>query len=405
MKKLKIKLFSTIFIILTIFVLFVLGINQYRNYDMQKKSINNILNKLSNSLERKKTPPKKDRENHLDGAENNKFFLDFTVYTIILDENGNYRELINHSESDANIEKIKKVAKNIIATKKENMHIGNLYSEKYSYYFSTNNTLTIVDNTNIHNRLVKSLIITIILFFLLEFFILLISLFLTKWIIKPVMVSFQKQKEFIEDASHELKTPLSVILASADAYFIKKEDRWVENIKEEAEKTSKLVLEMLELAKTEKQNHAIYTKEDLSKLVKKSLLTFESMLFEKKINLIDEIEVNIEFFCNKEQIEKLIYILLDNAIEHSYIQGEILVALKKNNKEIILEVTNKGEPIQKSDLKNIFERFYRADESRNRRENHYGLGLAIAKNIVIQHHGKIEAFSKDNYTTFKVNWF
>ncbi len=405
MKTLKIKLFSTIFIILTIFVLFVLGINQYRNYDMQKKSINNILNKLSNSLERKNPPPKKDRENHLDGAENNKFFLDFTVYTIILDENGNYRELINHSESDANIEKIKKVAKNIIATKKENMHIGNLYSEKYSYYFSTNNTLTIVDNTNIHNRLVKSLIITIILFFLLEFFILLISLFLTKWIIKPVMVSFQKQKEFIEDASHELKTPLSVILASADAYFIKKEDRWVENIKEEAEKTSKLVLEMLELAKTEKQNHAIYTKEDLSKLVKKSLLTFESMLFEKKINLIDEIEVNIEFFCNKEQIEKLIYILLDNAIEHSYIQGEILVALKKNNKEIILEVTNKGEPIQKSDLKNIFERFYRADESRNRRKNHYGLGLAIAKNIVIQHHGKIEAFSKDNYTTFKVNWF
>lgn len=405
MKKLKIKLFSTIFIILTIFVLFVLGINQYRNYNMQKKSINNILNKLPNSLEKKNPPPKKDRENHLDDVENNKFFLDFTVYTIILDENGNYKELINHSESDANIEKIKKVAKNIIATKKENMHIGNLYSEKYSYYFSTNNTLTIVDNTNIHNKLVKSLIITIILFFLLELLILLISILLTKWIIKPVVVSFQKQKEFIEDASHELKTPLSVILASADAYFIKKEDRWVENIKEEAEKTSKLVLEMLELAKTEKQNHALYTKEDLSKLVKKSLLTFESMMFEKKISLIDEIEDDIELFCNKEQIEKLIYILLDNAVEHSYFQGEILVTLKKNNKEIILEVTNEGEPIKKSDLENIFERFYRADESRNRSKNHYGLGLAIAKNIVIQHHGKIEAFSKDNYTTFKVNLF
>lgn len=402
MKKLKIKVFSTIFIILTIFVIFVLGVNQYQNYNMQVKSIHNVLNKLPNSLEDKNHPPKKEQEDTPDKG--NKFFLDFTVYTVILDDNGNYLDLINHSENNVDTTKIKKLVSTLVKNHKENLYIGNLYLEKYSYCFSQNNTLTIIDNTPIQDKLIKSLISSIFLFITIETIVIILSYFLTKWIIQPVITSFKKQKEFIEDASHELKTPLSVILASTDAYFIKKEDRWVKNIQEEASRMTKLVLEMLELAKTDKITKEVYTKENLSTILEKNILTFESMMFDKKIKLTTTIEKDIYLLMIKEQIEKLIHILLDNAVEHSEKEGEIIVLLEKNNKEIILEVKNKGLPIKKGEEKNIFERFYRADESRNRNHNHYGLGLAIAKNIVINHKGKIYAFSKDGYTTFKVIW-
>lgn len=402
MKKLKIKVFSTILIILTLFVIFVLGVNQYQNYNTQMKSIRNVLGRLPNSLEDKNPPPQKDKEDIK--TKENKLFLDFTVYTVILDNNGNYLDLINHSENNVDVAKIKKVVSNLVKNHQENLHIGNLYIEKYSYSFSPNNTLTIIDNTSIQDKLIKSLISSIFLFLAIEIIIIILSYLLTKWIIQPVMISFQKQKEFIEDASHELKTPLSVILASTDAYFLKKEDRWVKNIQEEARRMTKLVLEMLELAKTEKINKEVYTKENLSAIVEKNILTFESMMFDKKIKLTTTIEKDIYLSMIKEQIEKLIHILLDNAVEHSQKEGEIIVLLEKTNKEIILKVSNKGLPIKKGDEINIFERFYRADEARNRNQNHYGLGLAIAKSIVINHKGEISASSKNGYTTFKVIW-
>lgn len=217
----------------------------------------------------------------------------------------------------------------------EEMHIGNLYLEKYSYAFSSNNTLTIIDNTVLQNRLMKSLITSILLFLGLEGIIIFLSYFLMKWLTEPVITSFYKQKEFIEDASHELKTPLSVILASTDAYFIKKEDRWVKNIKEEAGRMTKLVVEMLELAKTEKVTEELFQKENLSNLLEKNVLTFESVCFEEKIKLIEQIEKEIYFSCNREQIDKLIHILLDNATNHTKKNGEIIVLLKKIIKKLL----------------------------------------------------------------------
>lgn len=404
MKKLKIKVFLTLFIIFTLFVIFVLEINQYRNYEMQVSSIENILNKFPSRVSDNNPPPKKDREDNDKTKDNHQFFLDFTVYTVILDNEGNYQDLINHSEFNVDTKKMKKIVANIVENHKKDIYIGNLYLEKYSYAFSLDNTLTIIDNTILQKRLIKSLITTIFLFLGLEGIIIFISYFLMKWLTEPVITSFYKQKEFIEDASHELKTPLSVILASTDAYFIKKEDRWVKNIKEEAGRMTKLVVEMLELAKTEKVTKELFQKENLSNLLEKNVLTFESVCFEEKIKLIAQIEKEIYLSCNKEQIDKLIHILLDNATSHTEKNGEIIVLLEKNNKEITLEVKNTGEPIKKGEEKNIFERFYRGDEARNRNYNHYGLGLAIAKNIVINHKGEIVAFSKDGYTTFKVTW-
>ena len=184
----------------------------------------------------------------------------------------------------------------------------------------------------------------------------------------------------------------------------KKNEKYVENIKYESERMSTLIKNLLDLSKLEngtlKDN---YKEENISKIIERISLTFEAIAFEQNVNIETDIEKNIMFKCSKEEIEKLISILLDNAIKHSYKKSSIIVNVNKEKNNINIEIINKGDPINPGDEEKIFERFYRADKSRNRDSNRYGLGLAIAKRIVTNHNGIIKAYSKDQKTTFKIN--
>ena len=231
----------------------------------------------------------------------------------------------------------------------------------------------------------------------------LISNVITKWITKPVQESFEKQKQFIADASHELKTPLSVIIASSEALEENpKEKKWIKNIKNEADRMNNLIIRLLDLATSEREIKDELKLENLSKIIELSVLTFEGKAFEKNIKLNYDIKENINYKINSNDIKQLIEILLDNAIKHSDKNEVININLFETNNQIILNVSNKGEEIPNGSEEKIFERFYRVDKSRNRDENRYGLGLAIAKNIVTNHNGMISAKSKDGITTFKV---
>ena len=143
---------------------------------------------------------------------------------------------------------------------------------------------------------------------------------------------------------------------------------------------------------------------NLSDIVESSILTFESLFYENKLKLKYDITPDIKMLCNEDLIVELMSILVDNAIRHCNEKGKVLINLNKNNRQIILEVKNTGDPIKKEDEEKIFERFYKVDSSRNRNSNNYGLGLAIAKNIVEKHNGEISAHSSDGFTTFKVVW-
>lgn len=414
-KKLSNKIFYTLILILSISILTVVGIFNIQNYYEQKKSINNSLNVSMTKKDRKVIPPTKIDDasepvddvthNNEDMRNRNIKFMDSVIYTILLDDNNNILEVINHSNNETSSEKISSIAKKILSNKNiKDRYIGNLYLSDYSYAYSKGDTLIILDNSKIKSSLLLSLEVSLFIFIILEILVIVLSKYLTIWIIKPVKESFAKQKQFIADASHELKTPLSVIVASSEAIDITNQNsKWLKNIEYEANRMNLLISKLLDLAKSERMEEIVLVNNNLSKTIELSLLTFEGRAFEKDIKLSYEIEDNINILMDEDSIKELVEILLDNAIKHSKKNGSIKVSLKKDS-QVTLLVQNEGDPIPKGEEEKIFERFYRVDKSRNRKDNRYGLGLAIAKNIVLSHKGKVKASSLDGITTFQVTF-
>jgi signal transduction histidine kinase len=207
----------------------------------------------------------------------------------------------------------------------------------------------------------------------------------------------------VSDASHELKTPLAVIEANSDVLASKVGDnKWITYIQNEVQSMNKLVNDLLTLAKMESTNNVSMQKFDLSKEVQMATSVFESMIFEKRIELETNIIDGISFNGDREDIKHLVSILLDNAIKHTMEGKKIIVSAQNEKGEIRIVVKNQGEPIPIEEQDRIFERFYRADKARSRSEKRYGLGLAIAKEIVSKYNGSIGVNSKDGYTSFIV---
>lgn len=261
--------------------------------------------------------------------------------------------------------------------------------------------------TSSFNDLLYTLIIigTIII---LVFFIIII--FLSKWALAPVKKSWEQQKQFLADASHELKTPLTIILTnlkileSHKSSTIQDELKWIENSNEEALRMKELIDSMLFLAKSEySKTPQSYSKIDFSDILMRKVLAFESIAYENGLTIKDNIESNVFLEGDLVQLNQLISILLDNAYKYSKENTEIEISLSKDQKNIYLVVTNFGNPLSEDDLIYVFERFYRAEESRSREQGGYGLGLSIAKSIVDLHKGQIKAeLYKDDGNSFKV---
>ena len=220
---------------------------------------------------------------------------------------------------------------------------------------------------------------------------------LSKSVFKPLQESFEKQKQFISNASHELKTPLSIISANTDVLMAENPNKWTSNIKSQTERMNDLIKDMLSLAKIdEKQIKITREKFNLSDEVNEVSLSFDAVAFEKNKNLQTFIQPDVNYLGDKQSVKKIVYILLDNAVKHADEQGEIVVELKKQNGKITLSVFNTGSNIPAENANKIFERFYRGDESRSRESGGSGLGLSIAKSIADANKWKISATSVPN---------
>lgn len=263
----------------------------------------------------------------------------------------------------------------------------------------------ISSETNTLNSLIRSFAI-IGLFSFLVF--LGISIFLSRWAVKPVARAWQQQKQFVADASHELKTPLTVIITNTELlqcpdYDEMEKSNFLQSILLMSEQMKQLVEKILILAKSDNQKTTLPMNPiNLSKLTLNSTISFEGVFYEKGLSLKSFVEPDIIVQGNEDGLQQVLDILLDNAQKYSLANSEILVTLySKERNKCCLKVSNEGNPIPLEELKHIFQRFYRMDKARSR-DGSFGLGLSIAENIVAQHKGRIWAESKDGVNSFFV---
>ena len=224
-------------------------------------------------------------------------------------------------------------------------------------------------------------------------------------VVGPVKRAWQEQKQFVSDASHELKTPLTVILSSselaAEEQDVQRTKQYVEGIHAESLRMKALVEDMLTLARTESGTRPETEAVDLSDTVLESVLAFEPVAFASGRELVYDIQPELTVMGSGIQLRRLTDILLDNAVKYAAEGTPIRLLLRQEGRCAALRVENRGETIPAEKLRHIFDRFYRADESRSGGEG-FGLGLAIAQSIAQSHGGSIGCASEEGVTRFTV---
>lgn len=323
-----------------------------------------------------------------------------TFYTVAVSHEMNVIDIKNDKPLLHSDDELTALAVSIIGSGKTTGTVNNLVflkADKGQYTLVTFMDKTILDQSS--STLLRYTFIfggfAIALFFFL-------SLFLAKKIVEPLEEGYKKQKQFISDAGHELKTPVSVV--SVNAELLEREmgsNQWLSNIQYENQRMAMLVGQLLDLAHT--QSVAPKTEQiDFSRLVNGEALPFESVAFEKGLNLKCSVQPGIMLQGNSSQLKQTVSILLDNAIRHGSENSDIILRLSREHNKAKLSVINAGEVIPLQERSRIFERFYRMDTTRNGEDKHYGLGLAIAKSAVTAHKGQIEVFCHDGLIEFRV---
>lgn len=226
--------------------------------------------------------------------------------------------------------------------------------------------------------------------------VLLLIIFLSGRIVKPFSENYEKQKQFITDAGHELKTPLTIIDADAEVLEMDiGENEWLTDIQMQTKRLAQLTNSLIQLSRMEEQPQAEKIEFPISDVVEETADTFQALAKTQNKNLSSKIQPMLSMNGDEKAIRQLVAILLDNAVKYSDDRGRIEIALEKQKNSVQLSVFNTARYISKENLPHFFDRFYRADQSRNSKTGGYGLGLSIASAIVAAHRGKIVATTQD----------
>lgn len=321
------------------------------------------------------------------------WFDDMRIMYVIYNSDETVTDAFVGSNPDMTEDTLLSMANKVLHTDKENGRDGS-----YLYIRQNDNNLTKIYflDYGIEKSMSRQLLRTCLfvgipgtlLIFVLVYF-------LSRWTTKPVQLAFDKQKQFIADASHELKTPLTIITTNAEVLNGSLPDnKWLTHILDQSARMKQLINDLLSLARLDAySNQQEYIPMDFSRCVQNTALSFESLAFEYHKEFTMDVEEGLMLSGNEEQIRQLVTILLDNAFKYSDEHGKIHIRLHAHGDRKTLLIRNTGNGIPEKDQEHIFERFYRSESSRNRLYGGYGLGLAIAKAIVDAHHGQLQVKS------------
>lgn len=389
-RKLQIQITAILMVILSSVTIGILVAVNIVNYNASQQEAFHYLNEVASSGEM------------LIASEENSSLFSYRFFRVFIDMYGNAFKSVSENNAMYTDEQLAALATKVLIRGKNSGAIDHmLYTVKDESY---GKLIVFMDNriteANIRAVGLYSLIFGSMGLFLLFCMV----LFLAKWLTKPVEEAFHKQKIFVSDVSHELKTPLAVITANADTLESEiGESKWLGYIKNEAYKMSGLVNNMLTLTRMETtENKLSFQRFDLTETVRGAVMPFESIAYEKQVDLSVSLQESVFLSGNQEQLGRVAAILTDNAVKYTEPGGKISVLLQQNRGKIILQVSNTGPEIPYADRKKIFDRFYRVDKARSRENGSYGLGLSIAKTIVSAHHGTILVDCRNGRNIFTV---
>ena len=323
-----------------------------------------------------------------------------TFYSVAFGENDTVLAVDNGEKAVYSEEELIRIAREILAGNRLSGRSGDLtycveHRPDYTLIAFMDNTVSEGSlNTLLHNVLIIGGAAILAMFF--------ISLYLSGRIIRPLEENDRRQKQFISDASHELKTPVAVI--STNAEMLSREigdSEWLSNIRYENERMGGLIRQLLDLSRAENAE-APMEQVDFSRVVTGEELAFETLAFEQGKTIRSDIEEDVRLAGNPTQLTQVVSILLDNAIRHAT-GKEISLALKRQGHAALLTVINDGDELPPGKLEHLFDRFYRVDEARSDDGQHYGLGLSIAKAITEKHGGSITVSCRNGKIRFTVS--
>lgn len=304
-----------------------------------------------------------------------------------------------------NIESVGQQISEILGSGKERGYVG--YYRFGCFGSESYNKMIIVVDCQTDIETVNTLLtITLVTISACIVIVLILLLMLSKRVLKPFEENREKQRRFITDAGHELKTPIAIIQSNAEVMeMIDGENKWINNIKGQTSRMSKLVKGLIELSKMDEQTISEKEKQKilLTEIVNDSVESFRVLAESRGISIETQLVPNVFVYGDLEDIIRLVGILTDNAVKYTNERGEIKVQLYNKSKRACLVVSNTCPGLDRNSVPKFFDRFYRSDSSRSSQTGGYGIGLSMAQMIVQNHRGKISvSYTDDERVMFTV---